>query len=51
LLALGTPAQVRGVCREAIHDTSGRGYFMGSTTELLWEVPLENALAMYESVL
>lgn len=51
LLALGTPEQVREACHEAMRDTGQRGYFMGTTTELLWEVPLENALAMYESVL
>jgi hypothetical protein len=50
LLALGTPEQVQAACHEAMGDTGQRGYFMGSTTELLWEVPLENALAMYSSV-
>ncbi len=49
LLALGTPAQVQEACQVAMRDTGRRGYFMGSTTELLWEVPLENALAMYEA--
>jgi hypothetical protein len=46
---MGTPDQVKEACREARRDTTGKGYFMGSTTELLWEVPLQNALAMYES--
>ncbi len=51
LLALGTPEQVREACQEAMRDTGRRGYYMGTTTELLWEIPLENALAMYASAL
>lgn len=48
LLSLGTPEEVRQACRQAIADTGGRGYFLGSSTELHWEVPLENARAMYD---
>lgn len=48
LLPFGTPDEVREACRKAIEDTEGRGFFMGSSTELHWEVPLENARAMYE---
>lgn len=48
LLPLGTPDEVREACRQAIEDTDGRGFFMGSSTELHWEVPLENARAMFE---
>jgi hypothetical protein len=52
LLPNGTPEQVRERCREALAETDGgRGYFLGSTTELLDAVPLANARAMYESVL
>lgn len=51
LLSLGTPGQVRETCLAAMEATGKRGYFMGSTTELLWEVPLANARAMYEAVL
>lgn len=50
LLPFGTPDEVRTVCRQAIADTNGRGYFMGSTTELHWDVRLENAKAMFASV-
>ncbi|MCC6446276.1 MAG: hypothetical protein IT210_22835 [Armatimonadetes bacterium] len=49
LLALGTPEEVREACREAIAATGGRGYFMGSSTEIHWDVPLENARAMFET--
>ncbi|HEY62965.1 MAG TPA: hypothetical protein G4O02_00175 [Caldilineae bacterium] len=49
LLARGTPEQVREACRQAIVETGGVGYFMGSTTELHWEVRLENAIAMFET--
>jgi uroporphyrinogen decarboxylase len=49
LLTYGTPEEVRATCRQAIKDTGGRGYFMGSTTELHWDVRLENAIAMFET--
>ncbi len=49
LLALGTPEEVRAACRQAIAAAGGRGYFLGSTTELHWEVRLENAIAMFET--
>ncbi|MCP4645075.1 MAG: hypothetical protein GY851_31825 [bacterium] len=49
LLPLGTPDEVRTACRQAIHDTNGRGYFLGSSTELHWDVPLANARAMFET--
>jgi hypothetical protein len=49
LLTFGSPQEIRAVCREAIRDTGGVGYFMGSTTELHWDVPLQNAMAMFES--
>ncbi len=49
LLTFGTPDEVREACRQAIHDTGGRGYLMGSTTELHWDVKLENAIAMFET--
>jgi hypothetical protein len=49
LLTFGTPEEVRETCRAAIRDTGGRGYLMGSTTELHWDVRLENAIAMIET--
>ena len=49
LLSLGAPDEVRAVCQQAIQDTGGLGYFMGSTTELHWDVKLENAVAMFET--
>ena len=50
LLTLGTPDQVREECRKAIDATGGIGYLMGSTTELLPAVKVENVLAMVETV-
>jgi uroporphyrinogen decarboxylase len=49
LLPLGTPEEVRQVCIQNILDADGRGYFLGSSTELHWGVKLENAIAMYET--
>jgi hypothetical protein len=49
LLSLGSPDEVRAACRQAIAEAGGRGYFLGSTTELHWEVRLENAIAMFET--
>jgi uroporphyrinogen-III decarboxylase len=49
LLTLGTPDQVREECRKAIDATGGLGYLMGSTTELLPLVKVENVLAMMET--
>lgn len=49
LLPLGTPEQVRAACEENIAATGGRGYFLGSSTELHWEIPLENMMAMFET--
>jgi uroporphyrinogen decarboxylase len=48
LLPLGTPEQVRRACRQNIADADGRGYLMGSSTELHWDVKLGNAIAMFE---
>jgi len=49
LLVYGTPEEVRAACRQAIADAGGRGYFLGSTTEIHWDVRLENAIAMFET--
>lgn len=49
LLTFGTPEEVRQACRQAIADTSGVGYLMGSSTELHWDVTLANATAMFET--
>ena len=51
LLTYGPPEAVRAACREAIAGTEGRGYFMGSTTELHWEAGLDNVLAMVETAM
>ncbi len=48
LLPLGTPEEVRTACRENIAATGGVGYFLGSSTELHWEVPLANIMALFE---
>jgi hypothetical protein len=50
LLSLGTPEEIRAACRENIRATRGVGYFLGSTTELHWEIPLPNILAMLDNV-
>lgn len=49
LLPLGTPEEVWAACLENIAATNGVGYFLGSTTELHWEIPLANILAMFEA--
>ena len=49
LLVNGSPEQVRAVCEQAVRDTGGRGFFMGSTTEPGPGVRLENAMAMFET--
>jgi uroporphyrinogen decarboxylase len=49
LLPLGTPDEVRAVCRQTIADAGRRGYFLGSSTELHWDIKLENAIAMFET--
>jgi hypothetical protein len=49
LLSFGAPDEVRAACRQAIAEADGRGYFLGSTTELHWDVKLENAIAMFET--
>ena len=47
LLPLGTTEEVREASLENIAATGGRGYFLGSSTELHWEIPTENILAMF----
>ncbi|MBC8235518.1 hypothetical protein H8E77_38715 [bacterium] len=47
LLSIGTPDEVREVCRQTI-QAAPTGYFMGSTTEIDNSSRLENVLAMIE---
>jgi hypothetical protein len=49
LLTYGTVDEVRAACCQAIAETGGRGYFLGSTTELHPDVNLANAIAMFET--
>jgi len=49
LLPFGTPDEVRQAVTENIRATHGRGYLVGSSTELHNNVSAENALAMYET--
>ena len=49
LLPFGTPDEVRAVCEQNIRDANGRGYLIGSSTELHWDVKLANAIAMFET--
>lgn len=51
LLPNGTPEEVRARCLEAIEEAGGKGYFLGSTTEILPTVPTENIVAMLETPL
>jgi len=47
LLPYGTPEQVRAAALENIAATDGLGYFLGSSTELHWEIPTANIMAMF----
>ena len=49
LLPFGTPDEVRAACEEAIRDTGGVGFLIGSTTELHDAVPLANFRTMVET--
>jgi hypothetical protein len=49
LLVYGTPEEVCTVCEQNIRAAGGRGYFLGSTTELHWDVNLQDAIAMFET--
>ncbi|MHB1000629.1 MAG: uroporphyrinogen decarboxylase family protein [Armatimonadota bacterium] len=49
LLPFGTPDEIRDVCAQAIRDTGGIGYLMGSTTELINMVPAENYRVLVET--
>jgi hypothetical protein len=49
LLPNGTVEEVRARCLEAIGEADGKGYFLGSTTEILPSVPTENVVAMLET--
>ncbi len=50
LLPFGTPAQVRDAVVRAIEDTEGQ-ILVGSSTEIINVVPLENFLAMRETAI
>lgn len=49
LLPFGTPEQVRTAASDNISATDGLGYFLGSSTELHWEIPTCNIMAMFEA--
>jgi len=49
VLPRGTPDDVRAACQENIRATGGIGYFVGSSTELDWDIPKENILAMLQA--
>ena len=49
LLPFGTPEEIKKATREAIRD-GGHGYFVASTSELHKNIPLENIIAMWETV-
>lgn len=48
LLPYGTVEDVLARCREAVEETGGRGYFIGSTTELHPAANARNVVAMIE---
>ncbi|MHB1356487.1 MAG: uroporphyrinogen decarboxylase family protein [Anaerolineae bacterium] len=49
LLPFGTPEQVHAAALDNINATDGLGYFLGSSTELHWEIPTCNIMAMFEA--
>jgi len=51
LLPHGTPDEVRQAVIENIEATDHIGYFVGSSTELDWEIPAENCVAMIKAAL
>jgi hypothetical protein len=48
LLAFGTPDEIRSKTVQAIEDSGGARTLIGSTSEIHPEIPVGNALAMYE---
>jgi len=48
LLAFGTPEEIRQATRAAIEDSGGARTLIGSTSEIHPDIPVENALAMYD---
>jgi hypothetical protein len=49
LLAFGTPDEVREATLKAIEDSDGAKTLIGSTSEIHPAIPVENALALYET--
>jgi hypothetical protein len=49
LLAFGTPEEIRSATIKAIEDSGGARTLIGSTSEIHPAIPVENALAMYET--
>ena len=49
LLPLGTPEEVRAASLENIAAAGGLGYFLGSSSYLHGEIPMENILAMFHA--
>ena len=48
-LAFGTPGEVAEATRVAIEDSGGAKTLIGSTSEIHPDIPVENALAMYNA--
>jgi hypothetical protein len=48
-LAFGTPEEIRRETMKAIEDSGGARTLIGSTSEIHHAIPVENALAMYET--
>ena len=49
LLYIGTPQQIRQATIKAIEDAGKKKILIGSTSEIHPNVPVENALAMYDA--
>ncbi len=49
MLPCGEPEEIRAVSRRTMADANGRRYFLGSSTELHWDVKLENGIVMFET--
>ena len=48
LLALGTKEDIAAACQQALRDSRGERVLLGSTSEIHPEIPVENALTMYD---
>jgi hypothetical protein len=48
LLAFGTVEEIQDASRKLVHDAGNRRVFLGSSSEIHPQIPVQNALAMYD---